>query len=518
MKKLLNWLDTNLIKILTLGYIFVIPLYPKLPVSMVNYTYIAIRVEDFYVAALVGIFIVQLLRRKIKLQTRLLIPFVIFWVAVSISYLWGFYVQKTIIINHLGLLHALRRIEYMSAFFIFASSIQSKKNFLSYFRVVIAALLTVSLYGVGQKFLGWPAVQTMNPEYAKGYILILDANARISSTFGGHYDLAAYLVFLLPLVLAAWIYFKNKWVYFLIFTLSLFCLILTASRVSYGAYIVSTMLFLIFARKWKMLLIVALVTGGLTLTSGTLTNRLTRTFQQKQIFIDKRTGQTTVPRKLNPNELPVGDYVINKTSTENGATDVNSLSLQSKDAKQAIDQIREDIRARARQDGRTLTQKQEEQLLQETLRNLKVVTTMLPDISFATRLQVEWPRAIKAFIKYPILGKGPSAITEATDNDFLRWLGEFGLFGTLSFLAILFLMAKELFLAIRSSQKDENILLLAVLFSMFGLLINATYIDVFEASKVAYQFWMIMGLFIGFTQLKKLPIAVSKPPIRPKKK
>jgi len=267
-----------------------------------------------------------------------------------------------------------------------------------------------------------------------------------------------------------------------------------------------------------MLLIVALVTGGLTLTSGTLTNRLTRTFQQKQIFIDKRTGQTTVPRKLNPNELPVGDYVINKTSTENGATDVNSLSLQSKDAKQAIDQIREDIRARARQDGRTLTQKQEEQLLQETLRNLKVVTTMLPDISFATRLQVEWPRAIKAFIKYPILGKGPSAITEATDNDFLRWLGEFGLFGTLSFLAILFLMAKELFLAIRSSQKDENILLLAVLFSMFGLLINATYIDVFEASKVAYQFWMIMGLFIGFTQLKKLPIAVSKPPIRPKKK
>lgn len=518
MKKLLSWLDNNLIKVLTLGYIFIIPLYPKLPVSMVNYTYIAIRVEDFYVALLAGLFIVQLIRKKIKLQKKFLIPFIIFWVAVFVSYLWGFYVQKTIIINHLGLLHALRRVEYMCAFFIFASSIQSKKDFLFYFRVVIAALLTVTVYGIGQKFLGWPAVQTMNPEYAKGYILILDANARISSTFGGHYDLAAYLVFLIPLVLAAIVYFKNKWVYFLIFVLSVFTLILTASRVSYGAYVVSTLLFLIFARKWRLFFIVVLITGGLTLTSGTLTNRLTRTFQQKQIFIDKRTGQTTVPRKLDPNELPVGDYVINKTNTEQGAIDVNSISLQSKDAKQAIDQIREDIRARARQDGRTLSKEQEDQLLEETLRNLKVVTTMLPDISFATRLQVEWPRAIKAFLKYPILGKGPSSITEATDNDFLRWLGEFGLFGTISFLVVLFLIAREIFLTLRAAQNEENILLLAVLFSMFGLLINATYIDVFEASKVAYQFWMIMGLYIGFTQLKKNPETVSKSPARQKKK
>ena len=510
MQKLLKWLDNNLIKLMCIGYIFVIPLYPKLPVKMINYTYIAVRVEDFYVVALALVFLVQLARKKIQLQKKFIIPFVIFWVAVFSSFLWGYLVQKTIIFRHLGLLHSLRRIEYMSMFFIFMSSIQSKKDFFFYLRFIILAAFIVGTYGIGQKFLGWPAVQTMNPEYAKGYILILDANARISSTFGGHYDLAAYLVFLIPILLASFFYFKAKWWYFLVFVISLFSLVLTASRVSYGAYVVSTLLFLLAMRKFKMFLVVVLLTIGLTLTSGNLTSRLTRTFQQKQIFIDKKTGQTTVPRRLNPDELPVGDYIPNKTLNQKKATDIytngtknTSINLNTKDAKEALEQIREDIKAEARRSGKTLSKAEEDALVEQAFRNLKVITTMLPDISFSTRLQVEWPRAISAFLKNPILGRGPSSITEATDNDFLRWLGEFGLFGTLSFLAILFLISKQAWIAARTNKNEENIFFYAILFSLFGLLINATYIDVFEASKIAYNFWMIIGVFMGYACLKK---------------
>lgn len=502
MRKLLNWLDNNIIKLLCIGYIFVIPLYPKLPVKMINYTYIAVRVEDFYVAALAIIFFIQLLRKKIVLQKKFLIPFLIFWVAVFTSFVWGFFVQKTILFKHLGLLHSLRRVEYMSMFFIFASSIRSKKDFLFYLRTVIFALFTVGIYGIGQKFLGWPAVQTMNPEYAKGYILILDANARISSTFGGHYDLAAYLVFVLPLVLSCFFYFKAKWWYFLVFLISLFCLLLTASRVSFGAYVVSTFLFLLVMRKFKMFFAVALITIAITLTQGTLTSRLTRTFQQKQIYIDKTTGQTTVPRRLKPDELPVGDYVMNKKNTSDSAVDVSSgVTLNSKDLKDIMENLRDQVREDARQQGRTLTQAEEDALVEKTFRNLKVVTTMLPDISFATRLQVEWPRAINAFLKNPLFGKGPSSITEATDNDFLRNLGEFGLFGTLSFFAVLFLVSQKVWIKAREKNNEESIILYALLFSLFGLLINATYIDVFEASKVAYNFWMIFGLFGGYVLL-----------------
>ncbi len=520
MKKLLKWLDTNLIKILCVGYIFLIPLYPKLPLKMINYTYIAIRLEDVYVAALAIVFAVQLLRRKITLHRKFVIPFLIFWGAVFASFLWGYFVQKTIIFKHLGLLHSLRRVEYMAMFFIFASSIRTKKDFLFYLNVVVFVLFLVGAYGIGQKFLGWPAVQTMNPEYAKGYILVLDANARISSTFGGHYDLAAYIVFMMPIVLASYFYFKLKWWYFLTFFIALFSLVLTASRVSYGAYVVSTLLFLLFMRKFRMFFVVAVLTVGLTLTSGNLTSRLTRTFQQKQIFIDKTTGQTTVPRRLKPDELPVGDYVVNKEGVVSQAVDVSSgVTLNKKDAADALANIRDQVREEARLAGKTLTKEEEDRLVDEQFKNLKVVTTVLPDISFATRLQVEWPRAIKAFLKNPILGKGPSSITEATDNDFLRWLGEFGLFGTLSFLAILFLIAKDVWMTVRQKENTEKILLWGLLFSIFGLLINATYIDVFEASKIAYNFWMVLGLYMGYTGLRQAAQpAAKKQAVRTKKR
>lgn len=514
MVKLIRWLDNNILKVLSIGYIFLIPLYPKLPLKMVNYTYIAIRVEDLYVAATALVFLVQLIRKKITLNWKLVIPFAVFWVAVFLSFVWGYFIQKTIIIKHLGLLNSLRRVEYMGMFFVFLTTIRSKKDFLFYLKLVFAVMFLVGVYGLGQKFLGWPAVQTMNPEYAKGYLLVLDAAARISSTFGGHYDLAAYLVFMIPLVLAAFFYFKAKWWYFLIFFVSLFALVLTASRISFGAYGVSAFLFLLFMRKYKMFLAVGALTAILMLTSGNLTSRLTRTFQQKQVFINEKTGQTTIPRKLDPNELPVGDYIADKSRASN----ITSADLNTKDAQQALSQIRQEIRDNAFRNNQTLTKEQEDALVAAQFKNMKVVTAIVPDISFSTRLQVEWPRALKAFLKNPLLGKGPSSITEATDNDYLRWLGEFGLFGTVSFFVILFLIAKKLFLAARE-KTEESILYWGFLFGLFGFMINATYIDVFEASKDAFHFWMMAGLFIGLIMLPRTaPVKKAVAPAKKTKK
>ncbi len=501
MKKLLNWLDNHLIKILLVGYIFFIPLFPKLPLRMINYTYIALRLEDLYVGLITLAFAVQVYRKKIVLQKKFLVPFIIFWSAVFISFLWGFFIQKSIVFKHLGLLHSIRRVEYMINFFFFASSIQNKKDFFFYLKALMSVVALVCLYGLGQKYLGWPAVQTMNPEYAKGYLLILDANARISSTFGGHYDLAAFLIFLMPLILACYLAFQS-YSYLGIFALALFALVLTASRISYGAYILSTLPFLLFVRKFKLFFLVIILTAGLTLASGNLTKRLTRTFQQKPIFIDKTTGQTTVPRRLKPDELPIGDFVPNKNIIAGQATGVNAgaLKLNPKDVSDAKANLRDDIVNEARRAGRTLTKEEEDALVEKAFNNLKVVNAVLPDISFSTRLQIEWPRAVSAFLKNPILGKGPSSITEATDNDYLRWLGEFGLLGTISFFFILFLMVKQLIQQAKKVKKNEKYLIIGLLFGLFGLLGNASYIDVFEASKVAYMFWMVMGIFIGWTQ------------------
>ena len=62
--------------------------------------------------------------------------------------------------------------------------------------------------------------------------------------------------------------------------------------------------------------------------------------------------------------------------------------------------------------------------------------------SFQIRLNIEWPRAIRAFWKNPFLGTGYSSITIATDNDYLRILGETGIFGLLSFVLLFFVLVK----------------------------------------------------------------------------
>ena len=77
--------------------------------------------------------------------------------------------------------------------------------------VFCLSALFVSLYGVGQKYLYWPVYSTMNREFSKGLQLYLTEHARVQSTFGGHYDYAAYLVIVLPVVMAMAFAVRKPW-------------------------------------------------------------------------------------------------------------------------------------------------------------------------------------------------------------------------------------------------------------------------------------------------------------------
>ena len=569
LSQLLKKIDDNLVKILFSMFIFIVPLYPKLPIRMINYTYIAVRAEDFFLLFLGLVFAIQYIRKKVTVNFNLflfLFLFLLFWVSCFASVFYGLSI-RAIIINHLGYLHALRRIEYMSVFFIAASLITSKKEFFYYLKLILFVFLIVSVYGIGQKFLGWPAVQTMNPEYAKGYLLFLTPEARVSSTFAGHYDLAAYLIFLMPILLG-YFFFRSQIRYFVWFCISLFTLILTASRISYGAYIISVFLFLLAFKKFKYFLIVFVLTVLLTFSSKNLTSRIERTFQVKQIFVNQQTGQVIVPQKITTKEIPAGTFYIElkpkvtgtaksillgteisttgaklntskqlTTSKTQGGTgkivtkpkkalnpmetiiasvaaSLNSVKASissflfgtqnytksSADEQLVKQKIKEDIRWEASRSGTILTAEDEDRMIASIAAGLKPITTVVSDISFATRIQVEWPRAIIAFLKSPILGTGPSSITEATDNDFLRWLGELGLLGTTLFLVILGLIAKNILSYTLKLKGEIRLIYFGFLFGLGALLFNATYIDVFEASKLAFQFWITSGIFIGSTK------------------
>lgn len=118
------------------------------------------------------------------------------------------------------------------------------------------------------------------------------------------------------------------------------------------------------------------------------------------------------------------------------------------------------------------------------------------DRSTSIRLAVEWPRAMRAFYKNPILGTGYSSITLATDNDYLRALGETGILGLMSFVLIFI----SLFKAISKYLLDTNIdsaIIASFIGSTVGILVTALFIDIFEASKFATIYWLLAGLVVG---------------------
>lgn len=510
MKKLtawLTWIDNNILKVLIVGLIFIIPLYPKIPLRLIEYTYIAVRLDDVYIGFITFIFFLQLLRRKITLNKKFVILFIAFWAAAFVSFLLGYYFHHTIRqqLFQVGLLHTLRRIEYMIVFFIAMASVNSKKDLMFYLKSMFIVMFLVVVYGIGQKFLGWPAVQTMNPAFARGMLLYLTPEARISSTFAGHYDLAAYLIIMLPLVLSMYFTKKNP-LYYGLFILGAFALMLTASRTSYIAYLVSVLSYLIYLRRWKHLIFVTVLSVCLTFLSQNLTSRWFQTLQIKQVFVNEQTGRVVMPQRMRSDELPAGSLYVpiddgkdGKDNTPNPQVTVNPETQRLVRA-----EILEQIRQEASRSGRILTATEEAKMVATISSGLKPIQTVAPDISMATRFQVEWPRAIRAFKKDPLFGTGPSSITEATDNDYLRWLGEFGLVGTSIFLFIIGVIMKYIWDAQRQMKDHTKEVYIGVLFGIFGLLINAGYIDVFEASKVAYHFWALVGIFMGTLHINKL--------------
>ena len=554
--KWLKKIDDNILKYLLALFIFFIPLYPKFPFHVVNYTYIAIRLDDFFTALLVVVFIIQLVRKKVSFQSlRYKKWFALFWVIVFASLVSGMYVTKTIDYPLVAFLHSVRRIEYMILFFIALSVIRSVNDFKFLLFSLISSLLLVNIYGLGQRFLDFPAISTMNPEFAKGRILYLTPEARLSSTFAGHYDLAAFLVFMFPILWSVFLYSKKfilstrervgvfllgtlpvvftlysmvnstilsnivpalvltfsqqlnlmiffsltcllilflvmyqhlpKILLFLLILLSIAILVFTASRTSSIAYVASTSLFLLYFRKFRYLLFVLILFGVFTYLDSDLLQRWTETIQIKQIVLNERTGERQVVQTIRSDKLPAGTAFVRVKNTKESS---------------ASEKLRQELIAKATLSGKLRTSSQSGITSAD---DYETVTGFAGDISITTRLQASWPRAIKAFLRNPLLGTGPSSITESSDGDYFRWIGETGALGAMAFIGTIMAILKGIFVARKKVSKDARLLLFGIIFATFGLFINAMLIDVFEASKVAYILWLSLGLYTGLIYLNE---------------
>ena len=114
------------------------------------------------------------------------------------------------------------------------------------------------------------------------------------------------------------------------------------------------------------------------------------------------------------------------------------------------------------------------------------------DRSFIIRIS-KWFDLIDLSMKYPITGAGVSISGEALDGNYTRILCESGIIGLILwtlFIVIILIENKH------SKYKYKSI----VIFGMFTLLLQALFIDIFEASKIMMFYYFILGCSIFYIE------------------
>ncbi len=495
MKKVWNWLISNIGGLAMLFFLAFIPLYPKLPIINVIRTWVYIRLEDFLIAAAVGVYGVWRLRTRSMPKTPLTWPIITYWTIGIISAIYSIlFIGPSLegFFPHLVFLHFLRRIEYMMLFFMAYDVFVKKKSLVTAMVWTLAAtVLGVIIYGLGEKLWGWPAFLTMNEQFAKGIPLRLPPTARIPSTFGGHYDLAAFMVFVIPILALLIFAAKKLWqkAVFLVLSIgSLAMLLLTESRTSFLVYLIGITATLIWYKK-KLWIVPVIILSFfmLNLVKGA-SDRFYKTFRYSDVIVDLSTGkpvgtlaslegntavvrQSESPAKEN---LPTGSQYIGLPPAASNSGQVKTFSYTTVNLASGSGEI-------ATVSGSFLIQK-----------------ALVYDISITTRLQGEWPGALAAFKRNILLGSGYSTLSVATDGDYMRMLGETGLLGTLGFLGILLTSYVIFFKRKESLSGYEKAVVVGVFGGLTGLMFNGILIDVFEASKVAFTLWLFLGIAMAF--------------------
>jgi len=517
MRQKLDWLDKNILFVLSCFLIAFIPLYPKIPLfSPIEEYIVRVRLEDIFILITVIVYFIQFARKKIFVQTPLNWFIGIYSIVGILSLLSAFFLVITIPLQakHIGksVLHFFRYLEYFSIFFITISSVRNKKQLHIIMGVIAAVIVTAAVYGFGQKYYGFPVFSTMNREYSKGVVLELtNDKTRVQSTFAGHYDLAAYLVIILPLVLS-FFYASEKTALKILFGFvilsGIWLLVVSALRSAFLAFLIAiglvTLLSSMQKNKWRKR-IIWFCTRSIGVYVITLIIFVGFGKNMKQLFIH---SLEAYPKTYNM-------YRSIFPASQDSITDDNALIDQYIPPQPKTSTVPPDVDPGLKEKVEVVTIGQTGEIIVSYEDRPPVYSECAQKrgLSLCIRLDALWPQAIKGFLKNPFVGSGYATLNkqnlhhfteiDGTDNNYLRTLGETGILGFISFYGAI--ITAFLFGIKASTSKNVDLATIAIGYTAgtIGLLIVAFLIDVFAASKVAFTFWALTGIFFGYYTAQK---------------
>jgi len=458
-----------------------IPLYPKIPLFDILPGYIVrVRVEDLLLVLASGLWFWHALKNRQMWKNGYLGFVGIYALGGLLSIALGVFLLQTIPLEllHVGksALHYFRYLEYFALFFIVFSGVTTKQHARVALFVLAGTTFLVTLYGMGQKFWHFPLYSTMNREYSKGQAFYLEAGGKVSSTFGGHYDLAAFLVIVLPLL----------------FSFSLVNFGRTKKQLLIFAWLQLTHL----AGVWLLT-----ETGSKTALVAYLFALAVVTVLSIQRIVDKRVRLwLTSAAIFSVSLMLLGFLTLFGTKIKARFSDLFYAILQTKENAGPVDLVGDGYEWKSHTttspDGVVTTTRELE-------KSIWSPNALRYGISMGIRLDTLWPQAIKGLSNNPLFGSGYGTLSklenaqfteaDSTDNNYLRTLGETGLVGFICFYGFILLSMR---LVKRNLSQHTGVLAalsIGYLGASVGLLINALYIDVFAASKVAFIFWGLTG-------------------------
>src|SRR5260221_1021124 len=536
MRKLLKYLDNNILKWSVIFTTLFIILYHKVSSIHITHTWVYIRLEDFAISFVIILWLLQLIRRKVRFAYPVGMPIVLYWIIGFISLVFSLVYIAPHLANFfpsVAILEYLRRIEYMILFFVGFSVVKSKKDLKEIILFLFLGTTIIVLYGFGQHFYPYfwkylptfiqktsycfPSFQTGNEEFAKGIPLCLPVGSRVTSTFGGHYDLAGYLIMLLPVILGVFFLAKKKISKIslcLLFLTGLITLILTSSRIAVGAYLFAVVSALSLLGKKKVIItvvIISIICLGL-FSEGTI-RRFAQTFRLTTVVLNAQgqvigTTEGTLSSAVQK-QLASGKAIQANIPSQNLPTGSSFITLPQEAVATTTAVIQRSLSIK---DAKRLQLANGGLALSTVKGNFSVQKALVYDISVTTRLQAEWPNALGAFFRNPLLGSGYSSLSLAVDNDYLRLLGESGVIGFFGFLSVFVVVGIFLTQALVFVEDPlTKIFVYGLVGGIIGLFVNATFFDIFEASKVAETLWLLLGIGLGATTLYlKKPVKYGK--------
>ena len=551
-RKLLSWIDDNLVLILAALLIIFIPLYPKIPLwSPIEQYIVRVRLEDLLILIALPLTLMQIWRGKARLPSKIMIGlFAAYAVVGALSLLWSMLVINMIPLEfmHVGksVLHYIRYLEYFSVFFVAYAAIRSKSDLRKLLIILAATVLAIAAYGYLQKFFYWPVYSTMNREFSKGIRLVLTEHARIQSTFAGHYDMAAYLVIVLPILMSL-AFSTRKWtkklLLFLSFSGGLWLVVMSASRMPFAASLLGIALVIllhaVFQPTWTKKLIFlfsrSLIFGFFFITllyyfGQSMLDRLSTAVSSADNPInltaefDKLIDPLPIPNSrqlvawlpkapaLPESAEPAPDIEAALVAQIVSISDQPPVPAQPPTVAPTIPR---DVYEVIPEPVTTAVVNEDGSTSMTVIHKARVYSdcALKHELSLCIRLESLWPWAWQNFTSSPIFGTGYATlnkqfveeftVADSTDNNYLRMLGETGVLGVLAFMSILGYLVWQIIKNLRSASAHLiRPLLIGFLAATIGLLINAIYIDVFAASKVAYTYWLVAGLVLASIELK----------------